>query len=207
LIVALRHSPAVNQPAQNQPPVESLDRVQILAAMGITAVVLIVIARLWLIWDQVYLLQVQWHEQAVGMGLGLGLLISAASSLVYFFWPKYRSSADYYLAMVLQPLTWIDLIWLGLLPGLSEEFLFRGVMLPALGLNTFALLISSLCFGVLHFSGPQNWSYVIWACVIGFVLGYSALATGNLLVPILAHIITNLVSSFVWKWTATQAKT
>jgi len=48
-------------------------------------------------------------------------------------------------------------------------------------------------------SGSNQWPYVIWATLVGLALGYSALATGNLLVPILAHILTNLVSSFTWK--------
>jgi uncharacterized protein len=40
---------------------------------------------------------------------------------------------------------------------------------------------------------------VVWATVVGFALGYCALISGNLLVPIVAHIITNLVSSCLWK--------
>jgi hypothetical protein len=101
---------------------------------------------------------------------------------------------------VIKPLIWADIIWLGLLPGLSEELLFRGVMLPALGLNLTAVIISSLLFGILHLSGANQWPYVVWATIIGFALGYCALVTGNLLVPIIAHIITNLVSSCLWKF-------
>jgi membrane protease YdiL (CAAX protease family) len=85
------------------------------------------------------------------------------------------------------------------LPGLSEELLFRGIMLPALGLNLTAVIVSSLVFGVLHLSGLQQWPYVIWATIVGFALGYTALVTGNLMVPIVAHIVTNLVSSSLWK--------
>ena len=59
------------------------------------------------------------------------------SSIIYRLWPAYRQSADVYLALVLKPLILMDLIWLGLLPGLSEELLFRGVMLPALGLKLY----------------------------------------------------------------------
>jgi uncharacterized protein len=88
---------------------------------------------------------------------------------------------------------------LGLLPGLSEELLFRGIMLPAFGLNLVAVIISSVLFGVLHLSGANQWPYVVWATVVGFALGYVALITGNLLIPITAHIITNLVSSCLWK--------
>ena len=89
---------------------------------------------------------------------------------------------------------------MGLLPGLSEELLFRGVMLPAIGMNMGGIVLSSLCFGVLHLSGLQQWPYVVWATLVGFLLGLSALETGNLLVPILAHIVTNLISSLAWKY-------
>ena len=92
-----------------------------------------------------------------------------------------------------------DLLWLGLLPGLSEELLFRGVMLPALGFNHLAVIVSSICFGVLHLSGSGQWAYVFWATIVGVILGYSAFFSGNLLVPIVAHIVTNLVSSYLWK--------
>ena len=73
-------------------------------------------------------------------------------------------------------------------------------MLPALGYDFFALILSSLVFGVLHLSGSQQWPYVVWATIVGFALGYSALMTDNLLVPITAHIITNWMSSGLWKF-------
>ncbi|NEO80163.1 CPBP family intramembrane glutamic endopeptidase, partial [Moorena sp. SIO4G3] len=92
-----------------------------------------------------------------------------------------------------------DLMWLGLLPGMSEELLFRGVMLPAVGLNAIGIIASSMLFGILHLSGIQQWPYVVWATLVGLLLGYSAVATDNLLVPIVAHIVTNFVSSLVWK--------
>jgi uncharacterized protein len=74
------------------------------------------------------------------------------------------------------------------------------VMLPAIGLTAFGVLITSACFGVMHFSGSQHLSYVIWATVIGAVLGSGAIVTGSLLVPITAHITTNLISAYLWKW-------
>ena len=63
-----------------------------------------------------------------------------------------------------------------------------------------AVVLSSLVFGVLHLSGSQQWPYVVWATLVGFALGYSALITDNLLVPIVAHIITNWISSVIWKF-------
>ncbi|WP_224409400.1 CPBP family intramembrane glutamic endopeptidase [Oscillatoria salina] len=167
--------------------------------MGVTAVILLAIAKLWQQFGAIALLPLQFEPQAFILGIGMALGISAASSTVYRFWAAYRRSADYYLELVIKPLVLPDLIWLGLLPGLSEELLFRGVMLPALGLDWFAVIVSSILFGVLHYSGSQQWAYVIWATIVGFLLGSSALLTGNLLVPIIAHIITNMISSFMWK--------
>ena len=184
----------------NDPEFEPLTRPQLLVAMGVTAIILLVIAKLWLQFGDVSLLKIKWTILAIPIGAAIGVGITAASSLIYRLWPAYRKSADMYLALVLKPLLWPDILWLGLLPGLSEELLFRGVMLPALGFDILALVITSLCFGVLHLSSIEQWPYAIWATVVGLVLGYSAIASGNLLVPIVAHIVTNLISSCIWKF-------
>lgn len=182
-----------------EPKIQPLTRTQILVTLGVSAFVLWLIAKLWLQFGKVSLLPLKWTATALLWGVTLALIIIILSSLVYRLWPAYRRSADFYLEFILKSLLWPDLIWVALLPGLSEELLFRGVILPAFGLNVTAVVLSSLCFGVLHLNGSQQWTYVTWATVVGFLLGYSALITGNLLVPIVAHIITNLVSSCFWK--------
>ncbi len=184
----------------NEPDLSSLTRAQVLVAIAVSAIAFLVLAKLWLYFGSVQLLAVRAEVQDLLLGVGLGSGITVASALVYWLWPAYRQSTDFYLDMVLRPLAWPDLIWLGLLPGLSEELLFRGVMLPALGLNPIGILVTALCFGVLHLSSLEHWPYVVWATIIGIVLGYSALWTGNLLVPVLAHIVTNSLSSGLWKW-------
>lgn len=189
----------VVEPASKQPEMEPLTRTQILIAMGVTAVVLLLAAKLWLQFDSVSIISLHWSGSAVLWGVGTATSVTILSALVYQFWPGYRRSADYYLQLVLKPLIWPDLIWLGLLPGLSEELLFRGIMLPALGLNWSGLIGSSLCFGILHLSSPRQWPYVVWATIVGLFFGFSVLSTGNLLIPILAHILTNLISSTLWK--------
>jgi len=182
------------------PEIEPLTRTQILVAMGVTAIMLLAVAKLWLLFGSVSLLPVKLIGIDLLKGFALGLAITGGSAIVYQLWPGYRRSADVYLEVVLKPLFWPDLIWLGLLPGLSEELLFRGVMLSALGLNVTSLVLSSFCFGILHLGSLDQWPYAVWATAVGLLLGYSVLATGNLLVPITAHICTNLISSCVWKW-------
>ncbi|GAA6620674.1 lysostaphin resistance A-like protein [Scytonema sp. NUACC26] len=187
------------QQHKHEPEIPYLTRTQVLVAMGVTAVILWIVAKLWLRFGNIPLMSWRWQTTDLMLGAFLGLSITILSGIVYRLWTPYRRSANYYLEMVLKPLALPDIIWLGLLPGLSEELLFRGVMVPALGFNHLAVILSSCCFGVLHLSGPQQWPYVIWASVVGLLLGYSALLTGNLLVPIVAHVITNMISSFLWK--------
>ena len=183
----------------NPEPQQPLSRTYILIAMGVTAIILLMVAKTWQYFGSVKILETAFTLQGLGLGLGLAVMIILASGLLYRFWPAYRDSADTYLDLVIRPLVWLDLVWLALLPGLSEELLFRGVMLPALGANWLAIISSSLIFGILHFSGRQQWPYVIWASIVGILLGYSALSTNNLLVPIVAHITTNFLASVLWK--------
>lgn len=181
------------------PDIEPLTRIQVLVAMGVTALVLLAISKVCLLLG-VNLLPVIFNLRALLWGTAIAIIITTTSAIIYRIWPAYRRSADKYLVLVLTPLLWPDLVWLGLLPGLSEELLFRGVVLSALGLDKLALIASSFFFGILHMSGRQQWPYMIWATIVGLILGYSALLTGNLLIPIIAHILTNLISSTIWKW-------
>jgi len=178
---------------------EPLTRPQVLTIMGITAILLLIIAKAWQYLASVSLLPVIFNVQALFIAFGLAAFIILASGIIYQIWPAYRRSAHYYLDLVLKPLAVADTVWLGLLPGLSEELLFRGVMIPALGSGTVAVVMSSLFFGVLHLSGAQQWPYGVWATVVGLMLGGVTVITGNLLIPIIAHVSINFVSSLMWK--------
>jgi uncharacterized protein len=182
------------------PEVESPNRFEILGAMGLTAVLLLIFAKLWLYFGQTVLLPMTFNWTDLGIAVSLGLAITGLSNIVYRLWPAYRDSADFYLAFVMKPLAWPDLLWLGLLPGISEELLFRGVMLPSLGYNLAGVVMAALCFGLLHMSGTRQWPYALWAGVVGVALGYALLLTDNMLVPIGAHVCCNLCSGAIWKW-------
>jgi uncharacterized protein len=181
------------------PDIEPLSRTQILIAMAVTATILFGIAKLWLFLGEIQLRPLAFSIFDVLFGIALGLGLTGLSAIVYAVWTDYRTSADFYLEMVLKPLELPDVLWVGILPGLSEELLFRGVMLPAIGLDPIGMLLSSLCFGVLHMTNIQQWPYAVWATAIGILLAFTTVETGNLLIPIVAHITTNLVSGLTWK--------
>jgi uncharacterized protein len=184
-----------------------MSRIQVLTVMGITAVILFAIAKLWLHLSGRAQMPIAFSWTDFSWGIGLGLCISLLSLGIYFLWDNYRQSADFYLELILKPLVLADLIWIGLLPGLSEELLFRGVVLPSFGLTWQGVLFSSLLFGLLHMTHPRQWAYVVWATVIGGLLGISAIWSENLLVPIVAHILTNTLSGVIWKLRMLRAPT
>lgn len=176
-----------------------LNRTQILMGIALTAIVLLVLAKSWQWLAGVALLSWHFSWGAIALGIALGSTITLVSMGLYQVWPLYRLSAQGYLDVVLRPLALQDLFWLGFLPGLSEELLFRGIMLPSLGLNWLGLLVSSVAFGVMHMSNKQQWPYAVWATIVGGALGGFAIVSGNLLIPVVIHVTTNLLSGLLWK--------
>jgi uncharacterized protein len=167
--------------------------------MGLTAVMLFAVAKAWLYFGEFRLSPLRYQPIDFAYGIAVGLGIVGLSAIVYRFWGSYRQSAHTYLRLVIEPLALPDILWLGLLPGLSEELLFRGVMLPAIGLDPIGIIISAACFGALHIGNHQWFPYAAWAAGVGAILGFTYVETGNLLIPIVAHIVTNWLSGLIWK--------
>ena len=80
------------------------------------------------------------------------------------------------------------------LAGLGEELLFRGVIQVGLAERFpgwFALGVASLLFGLGHWLSA---SYAALAGLIGLYLGVVFLVAGNLLAPIVAHAVYDVVA-------------
>ena len=91
-----------------------------------------------------------------------------------------------------------DIVVIALLSGASEEFFFRGVLLPELGLG-----LSSVLFGLLH---AVNWIYVAWAALTGAALGLLATHGDSLVAPVVAHATYNFGALLVLRrWPARTA--
>ncbi len=79
--------------------------------------------------------------------------------------------------------------------AVSEELLFRGALLPWLGLWAQALL-----FGLAHPMPLRAWAYQVYTVVAGLVFGYVTLTTGSLWAAMLAHFVVNVIGLWqVWK--------
>jgi membrane protease YdiL (CAAX protease family) len=91
-----------------------------------------------------------------------------------------------------------DLVLISVLAGLGEEMLFRGFLQEAVagwvggppGIWV-GLIAASVLFGLIH---PITPTYAVLAGLMGLYLGGLWIASGNLLVPITAHAVYDLVA-------------
>ena len=177
----------------------SLSRRQVWIALVATTLLLLSVAGVWSWLAQVPSLPLQFEGSSILLGVLWGLGITAISQAIYRLWPAYQAVAKVYMTLVIEPLTWADVIWIGVLPGVTEEILFRGVALAALGTSPQMILLTSLVFGALHVLDLRFWTYGIWATGVGILMSISFVVTGNLLVPITAHMVTNILAGYTWK--------
>ena len=86
----------------------------------------------------------------------------------------------------------LNLFTFALLPALLEEMVFRGFVLQGLrGLGEpAAILLSSLLFGLMH----TNMLQLPFAFLVGLVLGFLTVKTGNIWVAITIHFLNNGIS-------------
>lgn len=88
----------------------------------------------------------------------------------------------------------VVLVVVALLAGLSEEALFRGVVQTALAAHLpllAAVAVTAALFGVAHWITP---TYAFLAGIVGAYLGALFVLSGNLLVPVVAHALYDVVA-------------
>jgi membrane protease YdiL (CAAX protease family) len=98
--------------------------------------------------------------------------------------------------------SWLILI-AALVPGIWEELAFRGVVLSNLHRHFSpwgAVVISSVVFGLFHFSNLGNWddfgsvvTGVIAATTLGIGWGYVVIRTGSIVPAVLLHYAVDVI--------------
>lgn len=128
-----------------------------------------------------------WIDALLGVAVG-GLLI-----VVWRLARQKLTSAhvlERQLAELLGPLERHEIVALALLSGFAEELFFRGAVQGAWG-----WIPATVLFTLLH-TGPGS-TYRAWtafAGVAGVALAGLMLWRGNLLAPVLAHVVVNAVN-------------
>ena len=88
---------------------------------------------------------------------------------------------------------WLVILVAVVIGPIVEELIFRKLIIDRLSVfgDLTAVLISSVAFGLFH----GNLYQFFYAAGLGLVLGYIYTKTGNLLYPILMHMILNFIGS------------
>jgi len=125
----------------------------------------------------------------VGLGLAAGVAVLALSD-----WAtrstRWGEALARTLGQVIGPLRLRDCLLLAALSGVAEEAFFRGAMQPELG-----LVATSLIFGLAHLAPRRELlPWTAFTVLAGFLLGGLYAATGNLVAPVIAHMVVNGVN-------------
>jgi len=84
---------------------------------------------------------------------------------------------------------WLNLLFIAVMPAVSEEFAFRGVFFHSLkdkGI-VFAAVVSALLFGMMHL----NFNQLSYTFVIGIAMAFAVYATGSIFGGMIVHFILN----------------
>lgn len=127
------------------------------------------------------------YSLLIGGALGGAVVLWSRASVGRFRWAQ-RLHQEF--RPIARQLSGGDILVLSVLSGVAEEFLFRGLLQPLVGLFPQAIL-----FGLVHQTrGPSRWVWALWAGVAG--LGFGALfqLTGSIWGAVLAHAMVNAIN-------------
>lgn len=91
------------------------------------------------------------------------------------------------------PALWVQLLCLGIIVPITEEYVFRGLIYKRMRRNTSvirAIISSSIFFGLYHGNSVQ----MIYGTLCGLLLAYLYEKYGSIKAPIFAHMLMNIVS-------------
>ena len=123
---------------------------------------------------------------SLGLGVLLGAVTIAATPPMVRRWRWARA-----LHLALRPAVHKEhdgaLLLVAVSSATGEELLFRGLLVPLIG-----VIASSLAFGFLHqIRGQARWGWMAWATLMGLLFGGIFALTGSLVGPLLAHAAIN----------------
>lgn len=145
--------------------------------------------------------QLGWVFSNVGQQVLWGVVWGMGTALFFYLstkWLVAYTGQRFYSSIVIQSITPQSRVELVLVLALMlpvvllEELLFRSLLIGGLGLlwpTSFLMITWSILFGLLH--SPQGLWGMIGAGLAGLLLGMLFVAQGSILLPIVAHYVTN----------------
>jgi len=128
-----------------------------------------------------------WSELGLGFLAGLGLVLFTYLSFKLF--PSLKKMEEFFFN-ILGQLSFLQILSVALLSGLTEEILFRGILLHYTG-----FWISSILFGIMHFPVKKTLiPWTVFAILVGFLFAYLMISFNNLAMVSAAHFTVNFIN-------------
>lgn len=138
-------------------------------------------------WIQLEPVSAHAYSAAIGFAVGLALIVATRLVVPRFSWAKALHAE---LRPFARGLGAAEIVALCLASSFGEELLFRGLLLPWLGVSLQALL-----FGVVHYlPGKSRSAWMGTAIVAGLAFGAIVRVTGSLAGAFIAHALINGVN-------------
>lgn len=91
------------------------------------------------------------------------------------------------------PTLWVQILCLGIIVPITEEYVFRGLIYKRIRRNTSAtraIISSAIFFGIYHGNSVQ----MIYGSLCGLLLAYLYEKYGSMKAPVFAHMLMNIVA-------------
>lgn len=124
------------------------------------------------------------YSALIGLAFGALVVVLTKPMVAKLSWARNLHNE---LRPLARGISTVGIVMLAALSALGEELLFRGLLQPFMG-----LVPQAVVFGLVHqIPGKSRWVWVVWATVMGLLLGATFQLTGSLLGPVLAHAVIN----------------
>ncbi len=144
--------------------------------------------------------------KAVLISFGIGILLfflnlivaNFFSNLIHLFgYSSGGSSSSGGSTVEISPvvLFLLEVVFTAILPGFCEEFMHRGVLMRNVASQTnykTAIIISSVCFGLMHLNIEQ----VFYASILGLIIGYVGAVSDSIYPCMILHFCNNFLSVY-----------
>jgi len=131
--------------------------------------------------------------------IGLIIVFSEIDNIINYFFPMAGFLQDMFETILIKQMFFISIILVGIVPAITEEMFFRGVILNGFTANYSnkkAILISALLFGIIHLN---PWQFVT-AFIIGLILAWVYINTKSILLCVYMHFFNNVMSVIASKY-------
>lgn len=99
----------------------------------------------------------------------------------------------------------LNIFALCIVPAISEEFFFRGIVQNFLRRHienaTVAVLFAAMIFSLVHFQASEFLSRTI----LGFIIGYAYLKSGSIWVPVVMHSVNNIIALALYPYSELES--